>query len=123
MQWETTNKLLGIRRHQFYLVPSGIVTPAKRNFSILQGQNPVIGNSHTVSVLPQIGGHFSRAVKGSLAQCGRYPGYAKGERTSIPGFRTGHALFGLADKRGEERGHYPGAGENRTVGAASGFQI
>ena len=67
MQKETPNKLFGIQRHEFELVSVGIVTPAKSNFPIFQGQDPVVRNSHTVGITAQIRDYFSRTVKGRFA--------------------------------------------------------
>ena len=36
MKQETTDKFLGIQRHQLYLIAVGVIAPAKRNLSIFQ---------------------------------------------------------------------------------------
>lgn len=66
MYKETLNIFFGIQRHQFYLLPMGIIVLAEGGFSILQGQDPVIGDGYMAGITAQIRDDFPTRSKDSL---------------------------------------------------------
>ena len=67
VQQITADKLLRVQSHTFNLVPVGIVAPAESDFTVLQRQNPVVGNGDAVRVPSEIIENLLSAAKGRFA--------------------------------------------------------
>ncbi len=66
MQQEAADELLCVQSHQLRLIAMGVVPPAEGNSAILQGEEPVVRDSHTVGVSSEIIHHFFDVSKGRL---------------------------------------------------------
>ena len=64
---EAPNKFLRVQRHRFYLIPACIVAPKEHNLSILQRQDPLVGDCHAIRIAAKIRKHLIRASKRRLA--------------------------------------------------------
>ena len=63
MQQEAPNELLGRQRHFTFLTAVSVIFPAEGDFTILQGDEPVIGDGHAMGVTRQIMQHMLGAAK------------------------------------------------------------
>jgi hypothetical protein len=63
MQQEAPNELLGRQRHFTFLTVVSVIFPAEGDLTILQGDEPVIGDGHAMGVTRQIMQHMLGAAK------------------------------------------------------------
>lgn len=66
MQQEAADELLCVQCHPLHLIAMGVIPPAEGNFSILQREEPVVRDSHTVGVSSKIVNYFFDVSKGRL---------------------------------------------------------
>lgn len=66
VEQEAAQELLRIERHPSFLIPVGIILPAKGNPVPVEGYEAVVGDGHAMGVAGEIAEHMMRTAEGGL---------------------------------------------------------